>query len=134
MSVEFWYRRTTVIALWGLMISAVIYLFSFEPGKTGFFPSCPFRFLTGLQCPGCGITRALHNLLHGHLMTAFTLNPLFVVALPFLIFVLLRYTSYAFQQKTPRANALPANVIYFIFVVVASFWIFRNTPFYPFVS
>jgi hypothetical protein len=134
MPVEFWYRRTTVIALWGLMISAAIYLFSFEPGKTGFFPSCPFRFLTGLQCPGCGITRALHNLLHGHLTTAFTLNPLFVIALPFLIFALLRYTSFAFQKKAPRGNALPANVIYFIFVVVLSFWIFRNTPFYPFVS
>lgn len=134
MPVEFWYRRTTVIALWGLMISAAIYLFSFQPGKTGFFPSCPFRFLTGLQCPGCGITRALHNLLHGHLATAFTLNPLFVIALPFLVFALLRYTNYAFQQKAPRANALPANVIYFIFVVVLSFWIFRNTPFYPFVS
>ena len=134
MRVEFWYRRTTVIALWVLMITGAIYLFTFEPGKTGFFLLCPFRFLTGLQCPGCGITRALHNLLHGHLTTAFTLNPLFVIALPFLIFALLRYTSFAFQQKTPRANALPANVIYFIFVVVLSFWIFRNTPFYPFVS
>jgi hypothetical protein len=34
----------------------------------------------------------------------------------------------------PRPNALPAPFIYAIFVAIVSFWIFRNTPFYPFVS
>ena len=41
------------------------------------------------------------------------LNPLFLIALPF---------------------ALPAAYIYLIFFVVLAFWIFRNTPYYPFVS
>jgi hypothetical protein len=34
----------------------------------------------------------------------------------------------------PRPNALPAPYIYAIFFIILSFWIFRNTPFYPFVS
>jgi hypothetical protein len=34
----------------------------------------------------------------------------------------------------PRRNTLPAPFIYGLFFVVLSFWIFRNTPFYPFVS
>jgi len=29
---------------------------------------------------------------------------------------------------------LPARLIYAMFVVIVSFWVFRNTPFYPFVS
>lgn len=62
------------------------------------------------------------------------LNPLFVIALPFLFYALLRHTSFSLRQKAPPGNVLPASVIYLIFVVVASFWIFRNTPFYPFVS
>jgi len=134
MPTEFWNRRTTVVALWGLLISGAIYIFSFEPGKTGIFPICPFRFFTGLTCPGCGSTRATHQLLHGNFAAAFMLNPLFIVALPFLFYALLRYTTNSFQQTTPRPNALPARYIYLIFVVVVSFWIFRNTPFYPFVS
>jgi Protein of unknown function (DUF2752) len=128
------YRRSTVIAIWSLLVAGAAYLFVFEPGKTGFFPICFFRFVTGFTCPGCGTTRALHQILHGHFLTAFTLNPLFLIALPFILFAFLRYTVTVLRGGIPRQNALPASYIYAIFFVVLSFWIFRNTPFYPFVS
>jgi len=128
------YRRSTVIAIWSLLAVGAAYLFAFEPGRTGFFPICMFRFLTGYQCPGCGSTRALHQILHGHLVAAFMLNPLFLIALPFIFYAFLRYTITVLRGGVPRPNALPASYIYAIFFVVVSFWIFRNTPFYPFVS
>ena len=37
----------------------------------------------------------------------------------------------AVRGGVPRPNALPAPVIYGLFVIIVSFWIFRNTPFYP---
>jgi Protein of unknown function (DUF2752) len=128
------YRRSTVIAIWSLLAAGAAYLFVFEPGKTGVFPICFFRFFTGFTCPGCGTTRALHQILHGHFLTAFTLNPLFIIAIPFLLFAFVRYTVIVLRGGVPRSNALPAPYIYAIFFVVLSFWIFRNTPFYPFVS
>ena len=134
MSTVFWNRRITLLSIWGLLLLGAMYVFAFEPGKTGIFPPCLFRQLTGLQCPGCGSTRALHQLLHGHFVAAFTLNPLFVIATPFLLYVLVRYTTLSFRGITPKPNALPARYIYLIFVVIVSFWILRNTPLYPFVS
>jgi Protein of unknown function (DUF2752) len=134
MTSEFWNRRATVVVIWVLLISGSTYVFWFEPGKTGFFPLCPFRLFTGLTCPGCGSTRAMHQLLHGHLEAAFMLNPLFTIALPFLFYALVRHSAFIFRGKTPRPNALPSPYIYLIFIIVLSFWIFRNTPFYPFVS
>lgn len=128
------YRRSTVLAIWSLLIAAAVYLFIFEPGKSGFFPACPFRLLTGFTCPGCGTTRALHQILHGHFDTAFTLNPLLLAAIPFLLFALLRYSVIVMRGGVPRPNALPAAYIYAMFFIILSFWIFRNTPFYPFVS
>ena len=128
------YRRSTVIAIWSLLLAGAAYLFVFEPGKTGFFPLCPFRLVTGLNCPGCGTTRALHQILHGHFLTAFTLNPLLLIAIPFMLFAFLRYTVIVMRGGVPRPNALPAPYIYAIFFIVLSFWIFRNTPYYPFVS
>ena len=128
------YRRSTVIGIWVLLLVAAIYLFVFEPGKSGFFPLCPFRVLTGFTCPGCGITRALHHILHGHFISAFMLNPLFFLLGPFLIFALLRYSVIVLRGGVPRPNALPAVYIYALFFTILSFWIFRNTPFYPFVS
>jgi hypothetical protein len=131
---ETMYRRSTVIFIWLLLLAGAVYLFVFEPGRTGFFPACPFRWLTGFTCPGCGTTRALHQILHGHFATAFMLNPLFLLAMPFLLFALLRYSVIVMRGGVPRPNALPAPFIYAIFVAIVSFWIFRNTPFYPFVS
>lgn len=134
MPTEFMYRRSTVVGIWLSLIAGAVYLFIFEPGRTGFFPLCPFRQLTGLQCPGCGTTRALHELAHGHFAAAFMLNPLLLIASPFLIWAFLRYTVTGLKGGVPRKNALPAPYIYAIFFVVVSFWIFRNTPYYPFIS
>lgn len=58
-------------------------LYYFDPARFGFYPVCLFHRTTGLLCPGCGGLRALHQLLHGHIMAALRLNPLAVLALPF---------------------------------------------------
>ena len=76
----------------------------------------------------------MHQLLHGHVMAAFMLNPLFLVAIPFMLFAFVRYSVDVMRGDVPRRNTLPASFIYGMFFVVLSFWIFRNTPFYPFVS
>jgi hypothetical protein len=48
-------------------------------------PRCVFHELSGLHCPGCGATRALHALAHGQIMQALWCNALLValvLALP----------------------------------------------------
>ena len=134
MTPELMYRRSTVITIWSLLLAGSVYLYAFEPGKTGFFPPCLFRALTGLTCPGCGSTRAMHQILHGHFAAAFMLNPLFLLAIPFLLYALIRYSASVMRGEIPRPNSLPPSYIYALFVIVVSFWVFRNTPFYPFVS
>jgi hypothetical protein len=62
------------------------------------------------------------------------LNPLFLLAIPFLLFALVRYSVVVMRGGVPRHNTLPPSVIYALFFVVVSFWILRNTPVYPFVS
>jgi hypothetical protein len=128
------YRRSTVIALWFVLVTGAAYLFVFDPAKSGFFPICLFRFFTGFTCPGCGTTRALHQILHGHFLSAFMLNPLFFLLSPLLLFALLRYSAVVLRGGVPRRNVLPAQYIYALFFIILGFWIFRNTPFYPFVS
>lgn len=51
-------------------------LYNFPPATTTFYPQCMFRVATGLECPGCGTTRALHALLHLRVGEAFALNPM----------------------------------------------------------
>ena len=127
-------RRLTAALIWLTLIAGAVYIFVFEPGRSGFFPVCPFRALTGFTCPGCGTTRGLHKLFHGDIIGAFQLNPLMLLLLPILLFVLVRYTSAAMRGRSINVNRLDAKYIWMLFAVVLSFWIFRNTPFYPFSS
>ena len=62
-------------AVW-MALAAAALLFAFDPGTTGWFPSCPFRALTGWLCPFCGSLRAFHALLRGRPRIALALNPL----------------------------------------------------------
>ncbi|MFN2532429.1 MAG: DUF2752 domain-containing protein [Pyrinomonadaceae bacterium] len=123
--------RALAIVTWLTSLLVLTYVFMFDPGRTGFFPPCPFRALTGLTCPGCGSTRCLHQLVHGNIASAFKLNPLLIISLPFLIWALMRYTRNAFRNS-PRRLPLRAVQIWPVVAIVAAFWFFRNTSYYPF--
>jgi len=43
---------------------------------------CLFEAMFDLECPGCGLTRALQALLHGDLAAAWARNPLVFVVFP----------------------------------------------------
>jgi hypothetical protein len=42
-------------------------------------PACPFHAITGLLCPGCGMTRAGITLLQGDWRAAIQYNPLIIL-------------------------------------------------------
>lgn len=52
--------------------------------------TCPFLFLSGISCPGCGMTRAWLALLRLDLSSAFAWHPLFWLAVPGAAVLLLR--------------------------------------------
>ena len=62
------------------------------------------------------------------------LNPLLTLGIPIMLFAFIRYSVIVMRGGVPRPNALPAPYLYAMFFVIVSFWVLRNTPFYPFVS
>lgn len=66
-------KRAIIIAA---AVSLVIFVRAFDPvGGPVPYPRCPVKWLTGLDCPGCGSARALHSLLHGEFRQAWAYNP-----------------------------------------------------------
>jgi uncharacterized protein DUF2752 len=121
-------------AVWCVLALGATYLYLFNPASGAGYPACPFRMMTGLQCPGCGSLRGLHQLLHGHPLATFKLNPLMILTLPFLLFVLFLSTRAAITGRPAAKFFIPAKYIWMFLGVVVFFWIFRNTSLYPFVS
>ena len=121
-------RRVGPILIVVLLIGiAVTYKF-FDPSVVPIFPRCPFRLLTGYLCPGCGSQRAIHHLLNLDLTGAWRMNPLLVIALPYL---LLGLTLKPLSRHNARGTRLldqlygyRASVV--ALVVILLFWVGRN--------
>lgn len=112
----------------GLITIAVIIYFLFSPEESGsFFPPCPFHYVTGLDCPGCGSQRAIHHLLHLDFKMAFMRNPLLVMALPYILLgIYLEYFGGKERHPKLREILFGRNASIAIFVIVIVYWIGRN--------
>lgn len=86
---------------------------------------CPFRTLTGHDCPGCGSTRAIAALAKGDIAGAVNYNALAVTAMVVLT------ASVSFGLATGNApGALIREKVNALTVLalVAGFWALRLTP------
>ena len=82
-----WYRRRLYAALGSgaLLAGALGYIGLVDPhNPDSVFPVCPFRLLTGWNCPACGALRMTHDVLHGDLAAAINDNVLLLVGIPVL--------------------------------------------------
>ena len=130
-------RQVAIASVVWLGLAAIaVFLFFFNPALPGnqFFPKCPFRLVTGWQCPGCGSTRACYQLLHLQPIAAFKLNPLMVLTLPFIVYGLLGFTRSAVTGQPQRRLFIPPIYLWAWLGLLIFFWVFRNTHWYPFVS
>ena len=87
---------------------------------------CVFHEITGLYCPGCGVTRMLYSLLSGDMYAAFRYNMLLFVCLPIIVFLGINYIYAGFKNKKPLCFKIP-NFIWIISIVILLIWmIIRN--------
>lgn len=120
-----------VLTATGAAVAAMV--FFFNPSQYGFYPVCQFHRLTGLNCPGCGATRALYALLHGDIATALRDNALLVLGLPTAAG---RGGWFALNRLRGRPNGtfFPGRLVLPLLVVLGLFGVLRNLPAFAFLS
>ncbi|NYH45555.1 hypothetical protein HNR22_005282 [Micromonospora jinlongensis] len=97
-------------------------------------PTCLLKLTTGLDCPGCGGTRALWYVLHADLPAAARHHFLFVFALPFLAYLFVAWAgNQAFGWRLPELR-LSSKVIVGFMGAWLAFSVLRNLPWAPFTS
>jgi hypothetical protein len=99
-----------------------------NPENFKLFPKCPFKILTGLDCPGCGSQRAIHHLLNLNVESAIHANVLLILALPYLLllfFVELLKTKSRFFMRLHNIF-FSTKAIWIVFAIIVLWWIARN--------
>lgn len=101
-----------------------------DPHRHGSWGLCPFKLVTGWDCPACGGLRAVNDLGHGEVLAAWHSNAVFVSAVPLLAlgwaWWLRRAWTGAPRRRLPVA--VEHALIGVVAAVVVAFTIWRNTP------
>ncbi len=121
------------IVLAATAFGVVALVFFFNPATHGFYPVCTFHKLTGLNCPGCGATRALYALLHGNFSTALHDNALFLFAMMAIAVRALWFAAKKFRGHT-NGEFFPAKFLWPLLAVALVFTVLRNLPAFAFLS
>ena len=92
---------------------------------------CVFYEITGLYCPGCGITRLCLSLFEGDIYQAFRYNPIIFIDLPilFILFVL-----NIFFKKNKNIKKITDVIIIFLATITIIFGVIRNIPIFSFLA
>lgn len=119
-------KMVLIVVVLGLLV-----LFYVKDPASSWYLVCPFKAITGYDCPGCGGQRALHQLLHLNFKNAFLLNPLLVISSPLVIISLVFNLKFFRENFGGFSQLIFSNKAFFVILfLILFFFIFRNTEIY----
>jgi hypothetical protein len=127
-----WFGKAVALVAPAAVAAATAYLYCVTPTDNSLYPRCILHSLTGLNCPGCGATRAVHALLHGDLCQALAYNALFILLLPLFLALAVRVWWAALRARRVTGPRMPRSALRALLAVVIAFGILRNVGYYPF--
>ena len=119
-------RHMVILAL----LAAGLSLFLLDPAAYALMPKCPFKLLTGLDCPGCGFQRAIHALLHGRVAEAWAFNRFLIYSVPYCLGLMLTEWVWRGERQARWRKALEGKAAAWTYIVLFCLWgVVRNV--YP---
>jgi len=120
-------RLYTTVGTSVLLAGALGYVGLVDPHHAdSLYPPCPFKALTGWNCPLCGGLRMTHDALHGDLVAGINDNAFALVGIPVLaVWILFR--------RRRRREPLPIPAVLTITLVAALWTVLRNLPGFPLI-
>lgn len=123
------------------LAGAAVLVTVYDPSSDGSrFPACAFHQMTGLWCPGCGLTRATHHLLRGDLVGALGSN----IFTPFVLIAIIgawwAWVRSSFGRPVSRPTAWTMSLVeraprwtsVSLLVILVGYAVLRNIPVAPF--
>jgi Protein of unknown function (DUF2752) len=120
-------RRYVAVGTGVLMGGALGYVGLVDPHNTNsLYPMCPFKLLTGWNCPVCGGLRMTYDLFHGDLMAGINDNVFLFVGIPML-------AGWVLIRRGLGRSSLPAPAMITVVVAAIAWTVLRNLPGFPLI-
>ncbi len=106
-----------------ILIIPLIYLILNFTGKFSF--PCPIRIFTGIYCVGCGGTRCIKAIFHGHFLLAIRQN---LIVFSGVIFLVMMWIQNIFSLYGKKIKLIPENRLFYTAVsgILIIYAVLRN--------
>lgn len=134
----------------GLTLGAATFIGMVNPSTSNIYPLCPTQILFGVDCPGCGGLRCVHEIMNGNLAGALDQNLLITILLPL---VLIAFAAAIARRILELPNEPPGAfsntlgslrtigirinqrfLVISLIVLTIVFTVARNLPFVPYLG
>ncbi len=123
-----WRRMVRPAVAAGGLTALTVALHFRDPHERASWGICPLAAI-GIDCPGCGGLRAVNDLTHQRFSDAASSNLLFVVSIPVLVWIYLRWTAGRWTGRPWDPSARWLRVAGVVLAAAALvFTVLRNTP------
>jgi len=110
-----------------LLLALILIAYFFDPVFYK-ITDCGFRNITGVSCPGCGLTRSFHATANFHIAEAFAFHLIGPILLLGFVILFLKFTFEAISGNiiNIRTNPRWKRILIIAFILVwVGFWIIR---------
>ena len=118
-------KRAKRVVIGALILLSVGVLYSVLIRFTSFGIPCVFNVITGLKCPGCGVTAMLSALIRFDFKTAFYANQVLFCLLPVGVALAARYIYLYIRRGTLREKK--TEIVTWVLIALLVVWgVVRN--------
>lgn len=126
-------KRLIFVLICLILIVSIFFLYEIIYNKYKFGIPCIFHKLTGLYCPGCGITRAVFSLLNFKFKDAIHYNLLLFIVVPFILFYLIKKLIY-WINGSKNVLILSNKFLYTLLFITLIYGFIRNLDAFSFLA
>ncbi len=93
---------------------------------TGLAVPCLFREITGLECPGCGVTRMCISLLRLDIFAAWRANSVLLLSLPVFVTLFVRFALRYVKTGSVKSTKAEGIVCWILIAIFLVWGVLRN--------